>query len=86
MIFNKVDYWVLHLGHNNSIQQHRVGEEWLETCPSEKGLVVLVDSQLNMSQLSAQGAKKANDTLTCIRNNVASRTASVLRSTGKTAF
>jgi len=60
MRFNKAKCQVLHLGHKNCMQCYRLEGEWLESCAAEKGLVVLVNSWLNMSQQFCPGGQEGH--------------------------
>lgn len=44
VMYNKAKCPVLPLGHNNSVQCHRLGCEWWGSCLVEKDQEVLVDS------------------------------------------
>lgn len=44
MRYNKAKSQVLPLDHNNPLQCCRLRAEWLESCPVEKNLRVMVDS------------------------------------------
>ena len=60
------------------MQLCRLLGDWLEDCEEEKGLWVLVDTWLNMSQQCSQLVKKANGILACISNSAASRSKKVI--------
>jgi len=71
--FNKVNGKVLHMGQGNSKHKPRLGGEWVASSPEEKGLEVLGDQKLNMTQQCALTAKKPNHPLGCTPSSVGRR-------------
>lgn len=59
MRFNKAKCWLWHLGHSEPRQLQRLREHFLESCPAEKEVGMLVDSQLNICQHMCPGGQKS---------------------------
>ncbi|GAB0175847.1 cAMP-dependent protein kinase inhibitor alpha [Grus japonensis] len=72
MKFNKAKCKVLHLGLSNPQHQYRLGDEWIESSPMEKGLEILVDAKLDMRQKCMLVAQKTRRILGCTTRSAAS--------------
>ena len=73
MRINKSKCEILHLGQGNPRFKYRLREELLESSPKEKGLGVLKNKKLDISQQFVLSVQKTNSILGCIRRGVASR-------------
>lgn len=71
MKFNKEKCQVLYLGQSNDRHKYRLGDKWPDRSSAERNLGVLVDSRLNLRQLYALAAKKANHVLGCVKHSIA---------------
>ena len=69
MKYSKDKCRVLQVGENNPRYQCRLRTDLLESNAGQRGLGVLVDSRMTMSQHCALVAKKANGILGCIRRS-----------------
>lgn len=74
--FNKCQ--ILQLGQCNPVCTYRSEAKRSECSPAERGLMVLVDGKLYVSQQCALVVKRANHILGCIRHSIANQLKEVI--------
>ena len=73
MRFNKAKCKVINLDCGNPCYQYKLADVRMEHSPAKKGLRILEDGKLDMSQQCALATQKANSVLGCKYRNVALR-------------
>ena len=75
MKFNKNQ--ILHLGRRNPGYTYTLGDERLESSPTERDLGSWVDDKFNMSHQCVLAAKRANHVLGCMKHSTANQSREV---------
>ena len=78
MKFIEIECRILQLGQGNPGYTYKLGDEWLESSPTERDLGVWVDGKLKRSQQRALAAQRANRVLGCTKHSIASRSREVI--------
>ncbi|KAJ7414405.1 hypothetical protein WISP_84392 [Willisornis vidua] len=66
---NKAKYKVLHRGRDNPKHKYRLSGEWIESSSVEKGLGMLVDEKLDITQHWLLADEKAIHIMSCTRKH-----------------
>jgi len=66
------------MGRRNPKHNYRLGREWIESSPKEKGLGVLVGEKLSMTWQCMLIAQKVNHIPGCIKSSMSSRSREVI--------
>ena len=78
MKFNEDKCRILYLGQCNPGCTYRLRAKRLECSPAERGLGVLLDAKLSMSQQHAVQAKRANHIPGCLKHSITNQSKQVI--------
>lgn len=65
-------------GESKAGHRYKLEEEWLESCPAERDLEILVNKRFNTSHQCALAAKRANSTLGCTEHSITCQSKDVI--------